>query len=406
MGKLKFLMPFLVGSLLFSLLPLYSIGAAAEKEPIKIGASCSLTGKFAKGGVFYEMAWRIAVDQANAKGGVLGRPVHLLVEDDRSIPEEGVKIYEKFISRENIVAAFGPFTTAVTYPTSAITEKYGIPMISAGSATLKLYKRGFKTYFGIFPWAAKYIAPLVGVLDTLKPKPEKVAISYEKTKWGLELKEEAAKALTKGGYKVVFSEGYEAGTPDFTPILIKIKGLKPDTYLDIGHTVDEINIAKQSADIGFNPKVWIGCLTAVKAFGDALKENAEGVIGMPAWHDTARFPAPKDTILGYSTKDFVESFKKRYMVVDVDYHAGLAYASAQILFDAIKRAGSSDPKKIRDALADTKMITVAGPVDFDEEGKNIHASMLATQWQGGKVVVIGPAKAASEKPAYPKPEFK
>ena len=405
MKKLKVLRLLFIGILAFNLLALYSIAAAEEKEPIKIGASCSLTGKFAKGGVFYEMAWRIAVDQANAKGGVLGRPIHLLVEDDRSIPEEGVKIYEKFITRENIVAAFGPFTTAVTYPTSAITEKYGIPMISAGSATLKLYKRGFKTYFGIFPWAAKYIAPLVGVLDTLKPKPKKVAVSYEKTKWGEELKEEAAKALTKGGYNVVFSEGYEAGTPDFTPILIKIKGFKPDAYLDIGHTVDEINIAKQSADIGFNPKVWIGCLTAVKAFGDALKESAQGVIGMPAWHDTARFPAPKDTVLEYSTEEFVKGFKKRYMVSDVDYHAGLAYASAQILFDAIKRAGSSDPRKIQDALAETKMITVAGPVDFDDEGKNIHASMLATQWQSGKVVVIGPAKAASAKPVYPKPKF-
>lgn len=369
---------------------------AVAKE-IVIGSPLALTGKFAKDGKFYKDGWELAVEEINEKGGILGAKIKLIVEDDRSDPAYSATVMEKLINEYKIVATLGAFPTACTEPTSAIAEKYKIPYVGSGSATWGLYERGFKYYFQIFPPTSRYIPPIISLYKSLSPRPESIAITYELTAWGEELKNILLKEAEKEGFKVVFCEGYAAGTADFTPLLLKIKALNPDAYIDIGHTTDEILLCRQSAEIGFNPKIWHGMLTATLDFSQSLGKLAENILGTPAWHETAKFPG---------NEEFVKKYKEKYKVEQVDYHAALAYASVYVLAEAIKIAGEINPEKIRDALTKVDIMTIVGRVKFDEKGCNVYSRLLITQIQNGQIMVVWPKEAAAVNIIYPKPPFK
>jgi len=393
----KFVSLLVILGLLF-LTSLSSCKPKTEENPIKIGAALALTGKYAKGGNHYKKAWDLAVEEINSKGGINGRKVELIIIDDQSIPTNTANAYMKLIQQDKVIATFGPFTTDCTHPAANITEKYNVPMISAGSASEALYKQGYKYYFGIFPTTSAYIPPIIEVIKSLKDDVHTAAISYEATPWGNELNKKLTEALKKEGIKVLICEERKSGGMDYTPLLTKIKNLNPDAYFDIGHTVDEILLARQSKEINFNPKIWYGGLAADVSFLESLgAEQAEGVLGQIAWLETA---ATK------GNREFVEAYKKKYNVEVVDYHAGVAYAAAQVLFDAIKRAGPNPtPEKIRDMLAETDMETILGHVKFDSTGKNLYSFMPLIQIQNGKREVIAPSEVATSSIEFPKPKW-
>lgn len=369
-----------------------------EKAPIKIGAAVALTGKYAEGGTYYKKAWELAVDEVNSNGGINGRKIKLILVDDQSVPTNTANAYTGLIQKDGVIATFGPFTTHCTVPAANITEKFKVPMLSAGSATAALYERGYKYYFGIFPTTDAYIPPIMEAFNLLKSKVNTVAISYESTDWGKELGDKLKTAFTNAGFKVVALEERESGGMDYTPLLTKIKNTAPDAYIDIGHTSDEALLARQSKEIQFNPKVWYGGLTADYHFLSSIGvKDAEGIMGSVAYLENAPTRG---------NKDFVDAFKKRYNVDHVDYHAGIAYASAQIMFDALKRAGDNlSSNAIRDAIAQTDMKTVIGDVKFDNTGKNIYSFMPLVQIQKGKYEIVSPSTVATSSVEFPKPNW-
>jgi len=369
-----------------------------EKEPIKIGAAIALTGKYATSGLYYKKAWDLAVDEVNSKGGINGRQIELILIDDQSIPTNTANAYTKLIQQDGVIATFGPFTTDCTVPAANIVEKFNVPMLSAGSATAALYQEGYKYYFGVFPPTDAYIPPIMEIFNSLKGEVKTVAISYESTDWGKELSDKLKVAFTNAGFKVVACEERESGGMDYTPLLTKIKSFAPDAYIDAGHTTDEILLARQSKEIQFNPKIWYGGLTADYNFLNSIgAKDAEGVIGSIAYSANASTQG---------NKDFTDAFKKRYNVDNVEYHAGIAYAAAQVLFDALKRAGNNlSPGAIRDAIAQTDMETVIGRVKFDNTGKDIYSFMPLVQIQKGKYEIISPSTAATAHIEFPKPKW-
>jgi branched-chain amino acid transport system substrate-binding protein len=369
-----------------------------EKAPVKIGAAIALTGKYATSGQYYKMAWDLAVDEINSEGGINGRKIQLILIDDQSNPTNTANAYTKLIQENGVIATFGPFTTDCTVPAANIVEKFKVPMLSAGSATAALYQRGYKYYFGVFPPTDAYIPPIMETFNSLKDEVKTIAISYESTDWGKELSSKLKDAFTNAGFKVVVCEERENGGMDYTPLLTKIKSLAPDAYLDAGHTTDEILLARQSKEIKFNPKIWYGGLTADYNFLKNIgAKDAEGVMGSIAYSSNAHTQG---------NRQFVDAFKKRYNVDDVEYHAGIAYAAAQVLFDALKRAGNNlSPEAIRNAIAQTDMETVIGRVKFDNTGKNMYSFMPLVQIQNGKYEVISPSTVATAHIEFPKPAW-
>jgi branched-chain amino acid transport system substrate-binding protein len=195
---------------------------------------------------------------------------------------------------------------------------------------------------------------------------------------------------------VVLNQGYEHGGIDYKPILIRIKQLNPDIVYMVSYVMDAALLMRQSRELKLTPKLFIGGGAGFTL--PEFKENAgvasEKVVSATLWHEVLPLPG---------AMDYFKEFKARFNK-DTEYHGAEAYAAAYVIGDVLKRAKSFSPEDIKQALAETNMMTVFGPVKFVSYGKKTNQNKLTTyvvQWQGGELKLIWPKDLANAKYAYP-----
>src|SRR5262245_21660019 len=212
---------------------------ADAQGPIRIGASISLTGTYAKLGKNQHEGYKLCERDLNAKGGVLGRKTELVIYDDQSMPATAVRLYEKLITEDKVDGVMGPYSSPVTEAAANVTEKYKKVMVSPLAATTSIFKRppDKKRYY-IFMIISPAEVYLEGLLDiAAKRGLRTVAVVNEDTLFSKAAAAGAVDLAKKRGLQVVFTEAYPKGNTDFSALLIKIKSLNPDviaaaTYFD------------------------------------------------------------------------------------------------------------------------------------------------------------------------------
>src|ERR1041385_5899193 len=218
----KVLAPVVVVGVGLASLPL----PAAAQTPIKIGASMSVTGTYAKPGSYQKEGYDVCIDELNAKGGLLGRKVELVIYDDQSQPATAVKLYEKLITEDKVDAVMGPYSSAVSEAVANVTEKYKKVMVAPLAATTSIFKKGRKYIFMVITPAENY---LDGLIDMAAKRGLKtVAIINEDTLFPKASAAGTAEAAKKRGMQVVLQEAYPKGNTDFSALLVKIKAANPD----------------------------------------------------------------------------------------------------------------------------------------------------------------------------------
>src|SRR5436190_8352114 len=199
---------------------------AGAQTAIKIGASMSLTGTYAKPGSYQKEGYDVCVDELNAKGGLLGRKVEIVVYDDQSMPATGVKLYEKLITEDKVDAVMGPYSSPITEAVANVTEKYKKVMVSPLAATTSIFKKGRKYIFMVISPAEVYLEGLVDM--AAKRGLKTVAVVNEDTLFSKAAASGAVELAKKKGMQVVFTEAYPKGNTDFSALLTKIKAANPD----------------------------------------------------------------------------------------------------------------------------------------------------------------------------------
>jgi branched-chain amino acid transport system substrate-binding protein len=183
-------------------------------------------------------------------------------------------------------------------------------------------------------------------------------------------------------------------------MLAALKSRNPDFLLFAGYTGDATVIARQIAEVGVNLKMFAVSLgPTLPGFVEALGPKAEGILEPIQWAPTAPY---KDEIFGWTAPQYAEIFKKEYGRIP-DYHPPQSTAALEVYQRALEKAGSLDPKKVRDAIAETNFMTAYGPIRFNEKGQNIAKGMSVVQVQNGKPVVVYPLEGAQAKFVYPLP---
>src|SRR5687768_4362984 len=194
--------------------------------PIKIGASMSLTGTYAKPGSYQKEGYDICAEEVDAKGGILGRKIEFVVYDDQSMLATAVKLYEKLITEDKVDAVMGPYSSAVSEAVANVTEKYKKVMVAPLAATTSIFKKGRKYIFMVVSPAEVY---LEGLADMAAKRGLKtVAIVNEDTLFPKASMAGFAEMVKKRGMQVVLQEAYPKGNTDFSALLVKIKSLNPD----------------------------------------------------------------------------------------------------------------------------------------------------------------------------------
>ncbi len=361
-------------------------------KPVRIGASMSLTGRYDRIGKDLDNGYKLWVEQMNAKDGLLGRKIELVIYDDKSDPETAAKLYEKLITEDKVDLIIGPYSSPVTLPASTVTEKYKYPMIIGGASATEIWTRGFKYVFGIYGMAPTY---LDGAIDIAKKQGYKtMAVINENSAFAKDTVKGAIEKGKAAGLSVVFEEEYSRDVRDLTPTLTKIKALNPDVLIGGTYGADATMIMRQTKDLNWAPRMY--ALTvgpALPDFFDTLKGDAEYVFGATQWEPAVKAPG---------SPEFVAAFKAKFGY-EPGYHGAGAYAAGQLMEQAVKKAGAIDNEKIRDALATMTASTIYGQYKVDATGAQSGKLLFLVQWQKGKRVLVWPDEAAEAKFIVPTP---
>jgi branched-chain amino acid transport system substrate-binding protein len=325
-------------------------------DTIKVGVYGDLTGQTSSFGQSTKNGIELAVEEINAAGGVGGKKIQLIIEDDQGRPEQAKTVVQKLISQDKVQAVLGEVASTNSLAAAPVAQEAKIPMISPSSTNPKVTEVGdyISRVCFIDPFQGSVMAKFAA--NTLKAKTAAIVgdVNSDYSKGLTQFFEEE---FTKLGGKVVAKEAYTQTDPDFKGQLTKIRNLKPDVIYIPGYYGQVGIIAKQARELDMtmpllggdgwdSPEIW-------KLGGAALK-NA-----YISNHYSAENPAPE-------IQNFVKAYKAKFNV-EPDSLSALAYDAAKVLADAIKRAGgASDSAKLKDAINSTKDFAgVTGKITID-----------------------------------------
>ncbi len=353
-------------------------GSSGSGDTIKIGEFASLTGKEATFGVSSHEGTLLAIEEINAAGGVLGKKLELLTEDTQSKPGEPATVVNKLIARDGVVAMLGEVASSRSLEAAPICQQNQIPMVSPSSTNPKVTQTGnyiFRVCF-IDPFQGTVMANFAA--RTLKAK--KVAVFTDvKSDYSKGLAQFFKEQFLKTGGQIVAELDFNGGDKDFKAQLTAIKGANPDAVFIPGYYTDAALIAIQARQLGLNVPLMGGDGWESEKLIEIGKDAVEGHYFSTHYHPD---------VGSERSKQFVANYKKRWNGKTPDALAACGYDSAIVLVDAIKRAGSVDGPKVRDALATTRDFdAVTGRITLSE-GRDAIKSAVILQVKGGKFAYL------------------
>lgn len=392
----------------------WTMPVQAADNVVRIGNIIPLSGPSASVGQQGKNAREMAVEEINAAGGIKslgGAKLEMLYADSESKPEKGVAEAERLINTEKVHVLTGCWNSAVTYPTTAVAERYGIPFIVPVSVADKITEQGFKTVFRIAAkdswWTRDQFAFLKDMEKEFNTPVKRLAFVYENGDWGKGFAEQWKKLAQAGGYTVVLDEPYPSTATDLSPVVQKIRRARPDVLMLVSNAADAILLTNTLAEYKVKLKAIIasGGGHADPSFLKAAGKNARYLFDIVEWETDVNKPGAKEANAKYKSK-----YGENLTGEAVD-----AYLATYVLADTLERAGSLDPAKVRDALAATNYQSGAGmivgydAVAFDKTGQNKNASLVMVQindlGKGLERITVWPknARRAGYKPVFPVP---
>ena len=278
------------------------------QEVIKVGIILPLTGEKAKFGEIEKNSFKMALDEINKAGGVKGKKIDLLIEDDTGKPDIARAAVEKLVSKDNVVMLGGGYGSSETYSIAGVAQQKKIPfLINTGSAD-DITEKGWNYVFRLNPPVSEYANAAESFYNDVA-KPKTAAILFENTLFGTRGSKDAEKTLKAMRVQVLLKEGYEHGAVDFKPLLIKVKNAKPDLIYMISYVMDAALLMRQSMELDINPKMFVGggAGFTLPDFYQNAGKAAEGVFRPISGYPPCRIPGP--WIISRITKN--NSAKKR-----------------------------------------------------------------------------------------------
>ncbi len=354
-------------------LGLAGCGGGGSGDVIKVGEFASLTGKEATFGQSSHNGTLLATEELNAAGGVLGKPIKLLTEDDQSKAGESQTVVNKLVSRDGVVAVLGEVASSRSLEAAPVCQGAGVPMISPSSTNPEVTRTGdyiFRVCF-IDPFQGTVMANFAA--KTLKAK--RVAVFTDvKSDYSKGLAKYFKQQHLKNGGEIVTELDFNGGDSDFKSQLTTIKGANPDAVFVPAYYTDVALICIQAKQLGLTVPLFGGDGWESDKLVELGKDAVEGQYFSTHYHPEVASP---------KSKAFVAAYQKRFGNAP-DAMSALGYDSMLILADAIQRAGTTEGPKLKNALAATKGFEgVTGITTIDAE-RNASKAAVILKVEGGK----------------------
>ena len=392
----------LLGSLLLT-------GANAQSgDPIKIGAGLALTGGGAPAGKMLLAALEIWRDDINAKGGLLGRQVALVVYDDQSNANNVPGLYTKLISVDKVDLLVGPYGTnfvapampaiiqnnkmTISYTAIGINRQYNYPkyfsMVPVGPAGVNAFSIGF------FEMAAAQ-----------KPKPETVAILAAEAEFAQSAAQGAREEIKKQGFKLIYDQSYPPSLTDFTPVVRALRAANADIVYVGAYPPENVGILRAANEVGLNPKMFGGAMIGMLI--TPIKVNLGPVINGLVISE-AFVPSPKLQFAGLA--DLMKRYQAEAPTLKTDpigyAFVPFGYAAGQVLAQAVTATKSLDHDKLAAYLHSHTFQTVVGEIGFGKDGEWSSTRQFLTQFQSVEPNNLDQFRAGSKQPVLWPAEYK
>jgi len=373
-----------------------------EKEVIKIGFSRSLSGWGAPAAAGEQESVILWSEMVNAEGGIYVKeygkklPVQLIYYDDKSSPDEVVRIYERLATFDKVDVFFPPSSTEPNIAAIAVCEKYHMPMVAGTCGSSRGRELGAKYWWSVTPLEYQWMEALSDLLSAHKDEIKTVALLYCHYPFLITCYEDLKARLQKAGFDVVIEKDYPMDVKDLSEVLLNAKNKNVDAV--IGHSMpsDAFMIIEQSIGVGLDPKfMYFQIGPGEYAFPQIFGAAVEGVSGMGTWCGSARFPG---------SKEFYEAIVKRWGHPPGLLNQTDGWHVCQLMQQAIEKAGTLDREKIREVLATEEFVTIEGPVKL-QDGLNTLAVAGVMQWQKGEAQLVWPLDRATAELEFPKPPW-
>jgi branched-chain amino acid transport system substrate-binding protein len=370
---------------------MFTGGPATAQDVIKVGAPLPLTGAVSPEGLKQKRGYDIWAEAANANGGIKAGgktyKVEIVYTDYASNTPRAVQAAERMITEDKVQFLFAPFGSGATKASSAISEKYGIPMLAPSASAAEIFDQGYKNIFSTLTGNDTVSVPIAKLVSAKNKDIKRVAILARNDLFPLAVAQEFEKAVKAEGMEVVTSERYAIGTMDHSAAITQMRAARPDWVYASGYINDLMLIRRQMNDLGLKAQViTLIAGPAYQEFAKTVGPLAENITTMSWWHPAVRYKG-KD-IFG-STEAFNAAWEKKYGG-EADYIEAGSAACGAILQMAIEAAGSVEPAKVRDAIAAIDAETFYGRVKFAPGGQINSLQPPVLQLVGGKPVVLWP----------------
>jgi branched-chain amino acid transport system substrate-binding protein len=371
-------------------------GPALAADTVLVGGAISQTGRYAEPAGRQVNAIKQWVDEVNQRGGLLGKKIELRLLDDKSDTQTSIKLYEKLITEDKVDVLLAPYSSGITEAVANVNERYHMPFVAYGAASTPIWEKGRKYIFSIVGIAEDYQKGAVHLAKQIGVK--RAAIIGEDSLFPRQSGKGAADWAKKLGIEIVLQENYPQKQMDFTALLQKIKAAGAEAIFSNSYFADAAAQIRQMREQNVNVKLFAGTVgPGLPAFAEQLGPSAEYVLGFSQWE-------PLPAVLKHpGMKEFIANYEKRYGEKP-NYHAGGAYGALQVTEAAIKKAGSFDKEKLREALASIDVQTIFGRYKVDAKGMNDHEG-VTFQILKGERRVVWPEKWAETKAELPMPEW-
>lgn len=378
--------------LLLAILSGLNLKAMANDQPILIGATASLEGKYEEPSLMIQQAYKMWVEEVNQGGGILKRTVKLILYDDKSNPDLAKELYRRLIEEDKVDLVFSPYGTPLTLAASEVSEQHGYTMLASGSAGNTPWQRGYKFLFGMYAPADRFF---IGTLEMMVTKGYRtLSLIYDETSaFNLDVAAGVQQWADKFKIKILFLKGYKDGNAELPGITKDLKATDANGLIISAYTPDCHEFLRQLNLHNYRPPI-IG-MTIAPGHPDFQKnvgEIADKIFSPTQWEPDERIPFP-------GTKKFIGEFQK-FTGRMPSFHAGSAYAACQIFEQAILHSGSLDNLNIRNYISALDTVTVIGRFKVDPSGKQIGHNSFTIQWQNGKKEIVWPSKMQTAKPLF------
>jgi branched-chain amino acid transport system substrate-binding protein len=413
----------IVACLIGAVAILLSAGLAFAQQSIRIGVLLPVTGPFAKNGIENWEAMQIARDMINERGGVNGRKIEYLLGDATS-PNAGISEAERLITKDGIKITTGSFASPLAIAVSQAAERHGVFHWETTGAAEIITRRGFKHTFQVGAPARKYSQAAVDfVIDDLAKRMNKpvgdlrIALLWENRAFGKSVGDGVRAYATAKNIKLVYDEGYDQFATDMTPIVQKLKDVRPDVLIAISFPNDAILFQRKAKEIDFNVGAFIG-VSAGYSSPDLRNSIGDAVVGL----FVSDFPPKVNAnVLKPETRKVAEEFNKRYedkMKRPPAGHASAGFSAIWALFtEVLPKAKTYEPGELREIalkldLPEGSLVNGSGikftnfdwPEDPKDAGQNLRAAIGVWQWtKSGNEQVHPPALATAQPDMVPLP---